>query len=62
MKRDSVVGVARVLDAMQAQLVAHVGDGVRLRVLALLLNQGPVVGLLVLGPKESDLRRINFFC
>ncbi len=55
MERDGIVGVARVLDAMQAQLIAHVGDAVRLGVLTLLLHQGAVVGLLLFRPEESDL-------
>ena len=43
MERDGVVTVARVLDSVEAELVAHVRDGVGLGVLAILLDEATVL-------------------
>ena len=56
MEGDRVVTVAGVLDPVKAELVAHVGDPVGLRVLPVLLDEGPVLRLSLFRPEKSDLK------
>ncbi len=57
MKRDRSIAVARVLDPVEAELVAHVGHGVPLDVVPVLLNHESIAVQLLLWPEVSHLKK-----